>query len=173
MTEVRNNTRPVNQESRSDLYVRTLLRDGETLTLMGQIHYGIYWKAAALGGLSLILLLSVFNLGVFMLIITALAFAYAALTKHYLLLALTNKNVIIRFGIINLDTVQVQMNRIESVQLARTIMGRLLGYASVVVTGTGNRVMMIPFIANADQFRAALEQQLNARDDAQIKNQDA
>lgn len=162
----------VTQESPSNVYVRSLLRGGETMTLMGEIHYGIYWKAAALGCFSIILLLSVFNLGVFMAIIAALTFIYAALTKHYLLLALTSKNVIIRYGIINLDTVQVQMNRIESVQLARTIIGRILGYATVVVTGTGNRTMMIPFIANADEFRSALENQLSARDDAQMNQND-
>ena len=81
-----------------------------------------------------------------------------------LLLALTDERVIIRHGIINLDTIELPHSRIESVELARTIMARLLGYSTVMITGTGSRRTAVPFIADAHLFRAALDDILIQRD---------
>jgi uncharacterized membrane protein YdbT with pleckstrin-like domain len=135
-----------------------LLRAGETLKDVAAIHWGIYWKGAAVLLLSLILMIKVFNLGAFLLVVAAAILGYAYLVKYYLLLALTDKRVIVRTGILNLDVVQLHYNRIESVEVFRPVMGRILGYGTVLVTGTGSRVTGIPFVANADAMRTAIDE---------------
>ena len=138
--------------------IKPLLREGETLKRVAAVHWGIYWKGIAVLLLSLILMMSVFNLGAFLLVVAAAMLGYAYLVKYYLLLALTDKRVIVRHGIINLDVVQLHYNRIESVEVFRPIMGRILGYGTVLVTGTGSRVTGIPFVANADAMRTAIDE---------------
>ena len=105
-----------------------------------------------------------FNLGVFFMFVSLIMLSIAFLTRYYLLLALTDERVIIRHGIINLDTIELPHSRIESVELARTIMARLLGYSTVMITGTGSRRTAVPFIADAHLFRAALDDILIQRD---------
>lgn len=141
------------------------LREGETLKRVAQVHWGIYWKGFALLLLSLFLMLTVFNLGAFFLLVAAVVLSFAYLTKHYLLLVLTDKRLIVRHGILNLETVQMHFNRIESVEVFRPPVGRLLGYATVVVTGTGSRVTSVPFIADADAFRGDLDHMIFEREE--------
>lgn len=139
-------------------HIAQLLLEGEEVLRVARIHWAIYWKGCAVALLGLILLFYAFNLGVFFLIVAAITLGVAWLTRHFLMLALTNKRVLIRYGIIQLEVIQIHHRKIESVELGWTIMGQLLGYASVMVTGTGSRVSIVPYIANAPAFRKELEQ---------------
>ncbi len=144
--------------------ISSMLQPGETLVRLARISGGIYWKSVAVLILALIVMTSVilFNLGLFLLLVAAIMAAHAYLTKHYLILALTDKRVLVRQGILNLDTVQLRFNRIESVELEWSIPGRLLNYSVVVLTGTGSRIAVIPFIADGPQFRKDLDERLYA-----------
>lgn len=145
------------------LAVQSLLQENEQVLRVAQIHWGIYWKAIAVGIIAVLLLLSpiMFNLGVFLAGVAVLMFIIEALYKYFLLLVLTDKRVFLRYGILRIDTIQIRHSRIESVETEKTIMGRILGYAAVVIYGTGSRRTAIPFIADATEFRNELDEMLN------------
>ncbi len=147
--------------------VKELLRKDEQVLRVAQIHRGIYWKTAFVGALTLFLLFTpLFNLGVFLALVTVIMFTIATLYKHFLLLVLTNRRVFLRYGIVRVDTIQIRHSRIESVETERTIMGQILGYAAVVIYGTGSRTTAIPFIADALEFRNELDEMLSAYEDS-------
>jgi uncharacterized membrane protein YdbT with pleckstrin-like domain len=139
----------------------SLLPD-EKLIKNAVFHWGIYWKGCVVGVFGLLLTLKVFNLGVFILFVASLMLGLAYMTKHFMLLVLTNKRLLIRSGLIRMDTVQLSLERVESVELERTIPGMLLGYASVVITGTGSRVMAVPFVDLPHVFRRLTEERVYA-----------
>lgn len=147
--------------------VHALLQDGEEILRVATIHPGIYWKTIAVGILALILIINIptFNLGVFVAFVAFIMFCFATLYKHFLLLVLTNRRVFLRHGILRVDTIQIRHSRIESVETERTIMGQILGYASVVIMGTGSRNTAIPYIADALAFRNELDECLNTYED--------
>ncbi len=147
--------------------LQSILMPGEKIMRIAQISPGIYWKGFAVLLLAVILLFSgtLFNLGLFFLFISVLMLSVSYLTRYFLLLAATDKRIIIRHGILNLDTIQFRYSKLESVELSRTIIGQILGYASVVITGTGSRVTVIPFIADASRFRQELNKVLFEQDD--------
>lgn len=147
------------QRTEGDRHLQSLLQKDEQFVRVAKIHEGIFWKGAFVFLLSLLLLVLAFNLGVFLMFVSLLILSIAYLTKHYLMLVLTDKRIMIRHGIIKLDVIQVNLSRIESVELEWTIPGRILGYATVVVTGTGSRFTAVPFVAAADA--AALRSELN------------
>lgn len=154
--------------------IQALLKEGETVIRVASIHRGIYWKSLAVGILTLILLFTpLFNLGVFFALVTVIMFAIATLYRHYLLLVLTDSRVFLRHGILRVDTIQIRHSRIESVETERTIMGQILGYASVVIFGTGSRMTAIPFIADALEFRNELDERLSAYEDRAAGGGDA
>ncbi len=146
------------------------LLEGETLLVQGRIHPAIYWKAVAVLGLTLVLLVKAFNLGVFFLLVSGVMFLMAGLTQRFLMLILTDKRVVIRAGIAFVEIIEIRHSQIESVELSYTIPGQFFGYASVVVSGTGRRSVMVPYIENAVEFRRALEEILIKRDDAAVAN---
>lgn len=154
-------------------HIRQLLLDGEKILRVARIHPAIYWKSAAMGIVGFLLLFKAFNLGVFLLFVAVIMATLAWMTSHFLMLALTNKRVLLRYGIIKLEVVQIHLRKIESVELGWTIPGQIFGYASIMITGTGSRVSIIPFIADAPQFRRALEQILLRIADGQTADEAA
>ncbi len=51
--------------------------------------------------------------------------------------AITNKRVIIKTGLISRKTIEMNLQKIESVNVAQSILGRILGYGDIVIVGTG------------------------------------
>ncbi|MGB1076850.1 MAG: PH domain-containing protein [Bdellovibrionales bacterium] len=136
------------------------LRDEEKLLINVRISNGIYWKAGAVCVLAFLIGLLAWQLGVFLLIVAGVTAGIAFLTKTILFLALTNQRVLVRRGIIKIDTLQLRLDSLESVEVQRTLVGQILGYASVVITGVGNRFTIVPFVANAVEFRDLLDDEL-------------
>lgn len=145
--------------------VEGMLLPEEKIIRIVTISPGIYWKGLTVLVIAILLFIKWPPLGVLFLIVSGLMLLIAHLTKHFLLLAATDKRVLMRSGIINLDVVQMRYSKIESVELAWTIIGQFLGYASVVITGTGQRVTIIPFVADAVQFREQVSAILLAKDE--------
>ena len=71
-------------------------------------------------------------------------------------LAVTNRRVIAKFGLIRRDTIEIQVARVESVQVHQSVGGRLLGYGTVVFSGAGTPQVSIPQIADPMEFRKAV-----------------
>lgn len=134
----------------------------EKVMKVARFHWGIYWKGGMVMALAILLGLYVPNLGIFGMCIATAMLGVSYVTKHFMLLILTNKRLLIRTGLLRMDTVQMSLERIESVELERTIPGLLMGYASVVVTGTGSRVMAIPYVDEAYVFRRLTDEQIYA-----------
>jgi uncharacterized membrane protein YdbT with pleckstrin-like domain len=70
-------------------------------------------------------------------------------------LAVTNKRVITKFGFIQRDTVELNIQKVESVQVQQGIMGRMLGFGTIVIAGGGNPQAPVPGISDPMGFRRA------------------
>ena len=86
----------------------------------------------------------------------AIMLCVAILTQHYLLLVVTNKRVLARYGLLQMDVVDIRLSKVESIDLERMLMGHIFGYSSVVVAGTGQRIIRVPHIANGEVFPSFL-----------------
>jgi len=51
--------------------------------------------------------------------------------------AITNKRVIIKVGLISRKTLEMNLSKIESVNVDQSILGRILRYGTLTVIGTG------------------------------------
>jgi uncharacterized membrane protein YdbT with pleckstrin-like domain len=81
---------------------------------------------------------------------------FAILRRFTTELAVTNKRVIAKTGIISRHTVELNLKKVESVQVRQGIFGRMMNYGSVVVAGAGNPQAPIPFISSPLEFRNAV-----------------
>lgn len=136
-----------------DKEIEKMLVSGEEVILRAELHWAIYWKAVAVLVLALLLATFVMPLAILVGIVGAFMLCVAILTQHFLLLAVTNKRVLARYGLLQMDVVDIRLSKVESIDLERMLPGHMLGYASVVVMGTGMRVIRVQYIANAEAFR--------------------
>ncbi len=144
--------------------LQSALMPDEVVLYRGIVHWGIYWKSGFLTGAGFLIALPALNLGLVLMFFGVLGLVLATLTRHYLMLVLTDRRVLIRYGVIQLEFVELRFSQIESVEVSRSIMARFLGYSAVVVMGTGQRIAMVPYIANGVQFRRTLNNILLKRE---------
>jgi uncharacterized membrane protein YdbT with pleckstrin-like domain len=129
-------------------YVKRVLRPNENVLAEGRLHWVLYlpavglllvaaiafivgrdlssWAATIANGLSVALLA------------LAAGFAVKAWFESFITeIAVTNIRVIYRKGFITRQTSEMNMDKVESVTVSQSIAGRLLGYGTVQVHGTG------------------------------------
>ena len=70
-------------------------------------------------------------------------------------LAITNKRVIAKFGFISRKTVEINISKVESIQVHQDILGRLCNYGTIIISGAGNPQAPITNISNPMGFRTA------------------
>ena len=69
--------------------------------------------------------------------------------------AFTNKRVIAKFGFISRRTVELNLAKVESMQVNQSLFGRMFNYGTLIVSGAGNPQAPIPNIDNPMAFRRA------------------
>lgn len=73
---------------------------------------------------------------------------------------LTNKRVIFKVGLIRRTSIEVFLNKVEGIQVDQGIMGRILGYGSITITGTGGTKDPFHKIADPLDFRRKVQNQI-------------
>jgi uncharacterized membrane protein YdbT with pleckstrin-like domain len=71
---------------------------------------------------------------------------------------ITNRRIIIKTGFIARSTFEMNLSKIESVNVEQTAMGRILNYGSITIIGTGGTKETFHNIAKPLSFRKAFQE---------------
>lgn len=71
--------------------------------------------------------------------------------------AITNKRVVIKVGFINRKTLEMVLTKVETIRVDQSILGRVLNFGTIVVTGTGGTNEPFTLIANPLEFRRQVQ----------------
>ena len=100
----------------------------------------------------------------FLLFIGAIALIAGGVTRRNSTeIAVTSRRVLIKTGIVNRRTLELLLARIESIGVEETPLGRMLGYGTVVLRGTGGTPEQFDRIASPLEFRKQVQSQVEAR----------
>jgi uncharacterized membrane protein YdbT with pleckstrin-like domain len=94
------------------------------------------------------------------LFISAAPLISVALRWHSAEFAVTNKRVILKVGFIQSTTAEMFLNKIESVGVDQSIGGRILGYGTIVIRGTGGSLEPFHRVSAPLQFRKQIQEQI-------------
>ncbi len=156
-------------KKKADIEERLL--SGEVVISEAVIHDGIYWQSVAVFVFSIIVaLFVVIELGVFLAVVSGLMALHAMIKKSILMMVVTNKRVFVRYGILQVDVVDIHFDKVESVELERMLPGYVMGYANIVLMGTGNRYIVIPYVANGPALRRAYNEQVLGGEEQKAKD---
>jgi hypothetical protein len=75
-------------------------------------------------------------------------------------MAVTNRRVVIKTGLASRKTIEMMLNKVESIEVTETAAGRMLGYGSIVVIGTGGTPEPFHNMAHPLEFRSQVQQQI-------------
>jgi uncharacterized membrane protein YdbT with pleckstrin-like domain len=127
-------------------YIERILQPGETLVYSGRIHWIVYFPAIVM----LLLALAALTLagpgptGLSWLFV-AIAFALGSASGFFAgwfrrwttEIDVTNRRIVYKRGFIKRHTVEMNMDKVESVDVDQSIFGRLLNYGDITIRGTG------------------------------------
>jgi uncharacterized membrane protein YdbT with pleckstrin-like domain len=85
--------------------------------------------------------------------------AYGIAKRNATEMAVTNKRVLIKTGLASRRTLDLMLSRVESIGVEETVGGRMLGYGTVIVRGTGGTPEAFVMIAHPQEFRRAVQEQ--------------
>jgi len=113
--------------------------------LGGALQYfaGDYWYAGA----------AVAALGLILAVGPGLRYA----TSEY---AVTDKRVLARLGVLERRSLETLLSKIEAIGVEQDLVGRLLGYGTITITGTGGTQETLERIAAPLEFRRRVQGQI-------------
>ena len=93
--------------------------------------------------------------------ITLLMAGYEYLRIKCIEQAVTNRRVIFKRGIISRHTEEMLLNSVETVELRQSIWGRILGYATIMITGRGESDLQLKWMQKPLEVKRAIEDNLH------------
>jgi len=125
-------------------YVEEALVKDERVVHMGHISLWSLWHLIAVG----VLLLPAFGLGLIFLVIAYVRYKSVEL-------AVTTKRIIVKHGFVRRQTIEINLNKVESIQVEQGLLGRVFNFGTLIVSGTGTAHAPLTGIAEPMGFRKA------------------
>jgi len=76
--------------------------------------------------------------------------------------AVTNKRVLVKVGLIRRHSLELLLQKVEGIGVDQGILGRILGYGTITVSGTGGTREAFRMIAHPLEFRRQVQASLAA-----------
>jgi uncharacterized membrane protein YdbT with pleckstrin-like domain len=149
-------------------YIDEILQPGEKVLYSTNAHWMFYLPAIAAWAAALVLLIFSRTVTADMLTLACLALAaIAGLAALYWTAAawfhrwttetdVTNMRVVHKTGFIKRRTFEMSLDKIESVDVDQSILGRIMNYGDVTIRGVGEGFEKIKTIASPLAFRSAI-----------------
>lgn len=88
-----------------------------------------------------------------LLVVPLVAFVSAYLTWRFSEFGVTDKRVLIKTGIVGRHTLETLLTKVENIGVEQSLWGRVFGYGTIYVTGTGSTKETFPGIDAPLEFR--------------------
>jgi len=140
-------------------YAKKILQPGETIAYRARLHWIIYLAgmllvlvAIGLAVAAVALKTEAVRIGLLLGAVIALFLGLFQMIRAWLVAAnteiiVTSRRVIYKTGFISRNTVEMNLDKVESVLVQQSLIGRMLDYGSVIVRGVGAGLEPIDNIA--------------------------
>jgi hypothetical protein len=158
-------------------YIEKNLVPGETVLYKTRLHWiVVIWLLLAgvlLGAIGLVFCVGGYEasgkgglypgmiiVGLLFLVAAAVWVGIALIRKTSTEVAVSNKRVLIKTGFVSRKSIEVLLPKIESIGVDESGLGRMLGYGTVIIRGTGGTFETFNKIAHPNEFRRQVQQQI-------------
>jgi uncharacterized membrane protein YdbT with pleckstrin-like domain len=141
-------------------YIDQILQPGETVAYTTTLHWIVYLPALGLWLLGVLALVfgalagPIALLGASVCAVVGLALAFRAWFRRWTTeIDVTDRRIVYKRGFIKRHTVEMNMDKVESVDVDQSIFGRLLNYGDITIRGTGVGLEPLVNIDSPLEFR--------------------
>lgn len=156
-------------------YVEHVIQPGETLVYRAPLHWIVYVQglvlavigvvilayatampAADAGGWQDILRVAILAVGVVVLLAALISLTVAFVRRRTTEIAVTSRRAIYKTGVVRRITSEISVDKIETVLVDQSILGRILNFGTIVIRGTGGGLEPVRNIGDPLTFRSKL-----------------
>ena len=148
-------------------YADENLMRGEAIVYQAKLHWAVYTGAITLGVLGLLLMVAgVGTAGFPILILAGVVGLFAFIRANNSEFAVTNKRVLIKVGWLTRRSVEVLLTKVEGIGVEQDLTGKLFGFGTIVISGTGGTHERFKGIEAPFEFRKQVQEQVAMAQDA-------
>jgi uncharacterized membrane protein YdbT with pleckstrin-like domain len=143
-------------------YAESVLQPGEKIIIAERLHWIVYASPILTTSIGISLLAFEWLgggsvvLGALILIIGILTLVRAWFNRWITEFAVTTRRVIYKKGFISRHTSEMNMDKVESVDVSQSLLGRVLDFGSIHVLGTGQGIEHLHRIGAPLKLRSAI-----------------
>lgn len=156
-------------------YAEQNLISGETIRYRGRVHWTALVTSVVpmmvIDMLAIALIIAAFSReheyrSIFLLaallffVISGIVGLVGVLKRRAAEFVVTNKRILAKVGVLRKQTAEIFLGKIESVGVNQNLRGRILGYGSITLRGTGGSVESFQRIADPFEFRRQVQEQI-------------
>jgi uncharacterized membrane protein YdbT with pleckstrin-like domain len=159
-------------------YVEKHLIEGETVVYTTGLHWVVLVKSIAMGllfgvpGVALLVLYARNNGdasetttammagGIILLVVAVICMVAGVVKRNATEMVVTDKRVVLKVGFLKRNSFELLLQKVESIDVQESVMGRVLGFGTVVVDGTGGSSEPFDKVAHPIEFRKQVQQQI-------------
>ncbi len=147
-------------------YIERNLMNGENILYRARIHWVVFlwpviWFIVAVAFFTRGANAAVFAGRIFVLIAILKAIE-SFITYSTSEFGVTNQRVIAKIGFIRRNSVEIFLAKLEAIQVNQSVLGRILGYGSITVSGTGGTRDPFHNISNPLELRRKIQEQISS-----------
>ena len=151
-------------------YIQKDLIPGEKLVYETGLHWSVlFWPVvfavliAGVGVASFFWRRDLMIVGIAFLPMAAIILIVGVLRRNSTEMAVTNRRVIIKTGLASRRSLEIMLAKVESIGVDEPAMGRILGFGTLTIHGTGGTPEPFSRIAHPAEFRRQVQQQVDAQ----------
>ena len=137
----------------SQKYIDQVLQPGEHIEYQARLHPIVFLDGALTLAVGIAAATAFGSAGWLLVVIGLFLLLFAWIKRQTTEIAVTSRRVIYKTGLIRRDTIEMNKNKIESVDVSQSMLGRMLDFGTVTVRGTGMGIEPIRKIGGPLQFR--------------------
>ncbi len=144
-------------------FIENNLMPGEKITYRAHLHWAVFLRPIGWFVIAILFFISSGDTAVtgpIFVLIAIIDGIGSVITYKTSEFGITNKRVLAKVGFIRTNSLEILLTKVEGIQVNQGIIGRILGYGSVGISGTGGSKNPFHKISSPLEFRRRAQEQV-------------
>ena len=143
-------------------YVDSQLLPGENVIYRSKLHWQVFLFPGFFAGILLFASIGLVvneakGVGLFLLVLAVILILVPFIKRINSEFAVTNKRIVVKLGFFTTRTVELLHSKVETISVNQGLLGKMLGYGDIVVTGSGGTREEFKMVAAPLELRRAVQ----------------
>lgn len=136
-----------------------------TIMYQARLHWILFFWPVVLFGFTLFLVINydfLYQPAMVMVLVALFWLIMVGVNYYFSSLTIKKNQIVVCTGFLIRQTLDIAINKIESIDIRQSLVGTLLNYGSLVITGTGGTRQMVTFLNKPLTCRRYIEQMMHS-----------